>query len=165
MNAWIAKAGIQKLDAKGRRVDFHAIRHTFNTQLLVAGVPLQHAQKLMRHTDPKLTANAYADVDHLPLAENVAKVRALATPQASDKFRGDLGAKGVTGRHSAGLTRNYKEPQECINRSALPAVFAISQDNRAEEKRAGDGIRTHDVQLGKIHRHNIEIRTNARIFQ
>jgi integrase len=50
-NGWLKKAGIEKTDPKGRRLDFHAMRHTFNTQMLKAGIPLAHAQKLMRHTE------------------------------------------------------------------------------------------------------------------
>jgi hypothetical protein len=81
-------------------VDLHALRHTFNTALLAVGVPLQHAQALMRHSDPKLTANAYADLDHLPLAENVAKLPTFQT--ATEQPRGSLVAKaGIDGECSA----------------------------------------------------------------
>lgn len=47
----------------GRRLDFHALRVTFITNLARAGVPLQHAVKLARHSDPKLTAMIYSQVD------------------------------------------------------------------------------------------------------
>lgn len=46
----------------GRRVDFHALRTTYVTNLARAGVPLQHAQKLARHSTPTLTANIYTQV-------------------------------------------------------------------------------------------------------
>lgn len=39
--------------------DFHALRVTYATMLARAGVSLVQAQKLMRHSDPKLTANIY----------------------------------------------------------------------------------------------------------
>ena len=54
-------AGIAKKDPRGRVMDFHALRHTFGTQLSVAGVPLRTAQSAMRHSDPSLTANVYTD--------------------------------------------------------------------------------------------------------
>lgn len=43
-------------------LDFHALRTTFATMLSRAGVQLVTAQKLMRHSDPKLTANFYTRV-------------------------------------------------------------------------------------------------------
>jgi integrase len=73
----LAAAGIDKADGRGRIVDVHSLRMTFGTWLARAGVPLTTAQKLMRHSDPKLTANLYTDaalldlqgaVDALPLA-------------------------------------------------------------------------------------------------
>jgi len=38
---------------------FHALRVTYATMLARAGVSLVQAQTLMRHSDPKLTANIY----------------------------------------------------------------------------------------------------------
>ena len=52
-------AGIPKHDGAGRVIDVHALRHTFGTMLARAGVPLQVAQRAMRHSDPRLTANCY----------------------------------------------------------------------------------------------------------
>jgi integrase len=72
----LAAAGIPKTDERGRIVDVHSLRMTFGTWLARAGVPLTTAQKLMRHSDPKLTSNLYTDsalldlqgaVDALPL--------------------------------------------------------------------------------------------------
>ncbi len=39
--------------------DFHALRHTFGTSLSQNGVSPQIAQRLIRHSDPKLTQNLY----------------------------------------------------------------------------------------------------------
>lgn len=67
-------AGIRRVDDRGRKVDFHALRVTFITNLYRAGVPQRQAMALARHTDPRLTANIYTDQDALPLAEAVAKL-------------------------------------------------------------------------------------------
>ena len=48
-----------KRDEHGRKVDLHALRHTFATRLARAGVELVQAQKLLGHSDPKLTAEVY----------------------------------------------------------------------------------------------------------
>lgn len=55
-------AGIARITG-GRIADFHSLRVTYVTNLARAGVPLQHAQKLARHSTPMLTANIYTDVE------------------------------------------------------------------------------------------------------
>jgi hypothetical protein len=67
-------AGIPKLDERGRVADFHSLRHSCATRLAAENVPLAIAMRLMRHSDPKLTAKAYVDQDSLPLAESIAKL-------------------------------------------------------------------------------------------
>ena len=67
-------AGIAKADATGRRADVHGLRYRFATSLAQAGVPLQAAQRLMRHSDPKLTANVYTLLDLGNLAAEVGKL-------------------------------------------------------------------------------------------
>src|SRR5262249_49923286 len=49
-----------------RHVRFHDCRHTTATLLLKEGVPLAVVQKVLRHSDPKLTAEIYG---HLELAD------------------------------------------------------------------------------------------------
>ena len=62
--------------------DFHALRHTYGTMFYQAGVPLATAQKLMRHSDPKLTANIYTHVLVETKAEALAKLPMIeATPE------------------------------------------------------------------------------------
>ena len=58
----------------GRVVDFHALQVTFVSHLALAGVPLATAQKLARHSDPRLTANVYT---HLGLADLSRAVESL----------------------------------------------------------------------------------------
>lgn len=59
-------AGIERETAAGV-VDFHALRHTLNTHFARDGVSLGERQSLMRHSDPKLTANVYL---HLEVADS-----------------------------------------------------------------------------------------------
>jgi len=56
-NLDLAAAGIAKRDAQGRTVDVHGMRHTFATLLARKGVTSSVAQKLMRHSDIRLTMN------------------------------------------------------------------------------------------------------------
>jgi len=46
-------------DDTGRVVDFHALRVTFITALARGGASVKATQELARHSDPKLTLNAY----------------------------------------------------------------------------------------------------------
>lgn len=70
----LTAASIERQDERGHKVDFHALRKTFITNLARAGVLQRHAMALGRHTGPRLTANVYTDQDALPLAEAVAKL-------------------------------------------------------------------------------------------
>ncbi|MBE7559524.1 site-specific integrase [bacterium] len=78
----LAAAGIPYKSAEGI-ADFHALRHTFVTRLVKAGVNLKTAQMLARHSDPKLTLGVYS---HVNLAEQADALNALA----------DLGGKQAT---------------------------------------------------------------------
>ena len=73
-NLDLAAAGIAKRDAQGRTVDVHCLRHTFATLLARNGVSPSVAQKLMRHSDIRLTMNTYT---HLDLADTAGAVAAL----------------------------------------------------------------------------------------
>jgi integrase len=55
-------------------VDVHSLRHTFATLLARNGVTPSVAQKLMRHSDIRLTMNTYT---HLDLADTAGAVAAL----------------------------------------------------------------------------------------
>src|SRR5258708_3490112 len=52
-------AGIPFKDEQGRRVDLHALRHTFITLLSSSGVAPRVAMALARHSDLKLTMRVY----------------------------------------------------------------------------------------------------------
>ncbi len=52
----------------------HSHRKTFGTELARAGVSLATSQKLMRHSDPKLTSNIYTDLKNLDLLTAVSSM-------------------------------------------------------------------------------------------
>ena len=64
-------AGIARRDKQGRTVDFHALRHTLATNLGRAGVSVQTAMQVMRHSDIRLTTKTYTDATLLPTAEAI----------------------------------------------------------------------------------------------
>jgi integrase len=56
------------------KADLHALRVTYATMLARAGVSLVQAQRLMRHSDPKLTANVYTRLRLDDAHEAVARI-------------------------------------------------------------------------------------------
>ena len=76
-------AGLERIDAAGRKIDFHSLRYTFATKLARQGVSQRLAQELMRHSDPRLTANLYTDVAHLPTFDAVGSLpwHAIEAPE------------------------------------------------------------------------------------
>ena len=76
-NLDLAAAGIPKRDAQGRTVDVHCLRHTFATLLARNGVSPSVAQKLMRHSDIRLTMNTYTHLDLADTADAVAALPAI----------------------------------------------------------------------------------------
>jgi integrase len=54
-------AGVAYRDDLGRYADFHALRHSANTMLGVAGIPPKLRQLFMRHSDIRLTTATYDD--------------------------------------------------------------------------------------------------------
>ena len=80
----LAAAGIGYETGAGV-LDFHALRVTYATMLARAGVSLVQAQQLLRHSDPKLTANVYTRLElhdgHAAVARiDVGAAPALARP-------------------------------------------------------------------------------------
>ena len=66
--------------------DFHSLRHTFGTFLALSGTKPQIAQRLMRHSDPRLTQNLYT---HLTVADTASERR------FPDLYKADSMVSGV----------------------------------------------------------------------
>jgi hypothetical protein len=74
MREHLKAAGIVYVDDQGRRLDFHALRMTFDTNLAIAGVPDAVRMKLMRHKSPRLTMETYTDSEKVPVVGALAKL-------------------------------------------------------------------------------------------
>jgi hypothetical protein len=68
MKSDLKKAGIQFIE-NGRRVDLHALRHTFNTNIIKTDAPPRVAMEAMRHSDLRLTMKVYTDANMLPVGD------------------------------------------------------------------------------------------------
>lgn len=72
----LVAAGIPFLDALDRRADFHSLRGTHGTALVLSGADPRVVMEAMRHSDLKLTMKTYMDAAQLqgPVAAAVAKL-------------------------------------------------------------------------------------------
>ena len=80
----LSVAGIPYRDECGQVRGFHSLRKTFGTRLARYGVPLVMAQRLLDHSDPKLTANLYTGIVLEDKAAAAAKLPALTGKPAPD---------------------------------------------------------------------------------
>jgi integrase len=72
-------ADIPYKDSLGRQADFHSLRHTFGTNLSLAGVLPRVAMEAMRHSDLRLTMKTYTDATCLPTAAAIDSLPSLNT--------------------------------------------------------------------------------------
>lgn len=93
----LRNAGIPLLDAGGRRVDLHALRDTFATDLVLAGASLYETKELMRHSDIKLTLKAYVDAGQIQLGPVVAKLPVLGVSKNVSKTCPNVGLEQSQG--------------------------------------------------------------------
>ena len=160
---------IDKTDGQGRPVDIHCLRHTFATMLSQAGVAPRMAQELLRHSDIRLTMNGYT---HLQLVDTAGAVEALpGVPESEGKTNRQV-QTGTDGR-LCGAENGAEigaERQESRGTARQPLASRHDRPNRADRpntpanreqrkplsssdkgfQKAGDRIRTDDVQLGKL---------------
>jgi integrase len=70
LRADLRAAGIEPV-VDGKVIDLHALRVSFITHLSLGGVSLAVAQKLARHSDPRLTSNVYTSLNMAELQKAV----------------------------------------------------------------------------------------------
>ena len=61
--------------AEQKPLRFHDLRHSTATLLLKAGVPLATVQRVLRHTDPKITSEVYGHLDLEDMREGLNRLR------------------------------------------------------------------------------------------
>ncbi len=81
LRADLVAAGIEPIDSRGRKLDFHALRHTFVSRLVSAGVQPKIAQALARHSTITLTMDRYA---HVEAADTRAALETLPELRTAD---------------------------------------------------------------------------------
>jgi excisionase family DNA binding protein len=98
---------------KAPRINFHATRHSFATAMLESGATLQGVQKLMRHSDPRLTTEIYGHLAPSFLASELDQL--------------DRGTVGKRGKGRARLARvGQSRASETDSRTAPPPAARAS---------------------------------------
>ena len=115
MHEHLSAANITVHDEQGFKVDFHALRGTYNTNLELAGGSLQVRQELLRHSDPRLTAGAYMDTTRLETASLIEKLPDFLSDKSDDTQLGTqtIGASSPKVTQAVTVSRGMKNA-ECI---------------------------------------------------
>jgi integrase len=88
----LEEAGIARRDGEGRVVDFHSLRVTFVTWLVVSGVHPKTAQVLARHASIETTMQTYTDIRRLDVKAAVAGLPDLSSEGSVDLVDEGIGA-------------------------------------------------------------------------
>ncbi len=129
-----------------RKLRFHDLRHSTATILLRAGVDAHRVQRILRHRDVRTTTGTYG---HLSVEDLQSAVSTAWTPAGRD------------------TTKHFSEPTRAVANAEPenhPATFGQTDEGRAGDVNqrpasprsctltpgAGDGDRTHDIDLGKV---------------
>ncbi len=120
---------------KVRLVRFHDLRHTTATLLLRAGVPLVAVQKVLRHEDPKLTAETYGHLEHDFLRAEIDRLKVDGMPSAP-QMRSAVAEEGLrirgtpAGPTSAGGHKTLRHRRQKSSQEEQLRECAISDSNR-----------------------------------
>ncbi len=147
--AWIAKATtpadresrersffLTQKDDAGRVADFHALRHTFITRLVKAGVNPKEAQTLARHSTITLTMDRYAHVGLFDAASALNSLPSLPTP-GNGSTAVELLATGTDTLHGKAAAK-----RAAAYAPACPPVPTIAEthDTKANNAHADFGL-------------------------
>jgi integrase len=131
-------AGIPKHDDRGRTVDVHAMRHTFASHLVAAGVAPRTAQAAMRHSSLELTMKHYTDPRLLDVAGALAVLPALPTAGLAGSVAltvaltsGRDGQNGAVRDHRTESGRDNAPKRKPAKRRAS-CVFPSKEEKRAK---------------------------------
>jgi len=83
----LKRAGIAYVDDQGRYADFHALRHTFISQLARSGVHPLKAKELARHSTITLTMDVYSHVSTEELREALDSLPSLGPVSVQGRIR------------------------------------------------------------------------------
>ncbi|MEX2212630.1 MAG: tyrosine-type recombinase/integrase [Phycisphaeraceae bacterium] len=135
LRADLADAGIPATDDAGRVVDFHALRHTFITNLASGGVHPKIAQSLARHSTITLTMDRYT---HSLAGDEVSALEALPDLSAGPNHE----RAKATGTHDAAPTLTDARSSSSPKQRVLGATGRNGSEPIAATNESGKGLET-----------------------
>lgn len=147
-------AGVAYVDEAGGVADFHALRHTFITNLARSGVHPKKAQILARHSTIDLTMNFYT---HVTLSDAAEALDML--PQPAPEKKTSLRATGTLGKlpartsgdapvtvKASSQAENWQPKRRSLESGQLDEPIATPSQPTSYEKigSGGHGTRTHN---------------------
>ncbi len=148
----LAAAGIPH--TRERRVDFHALRHTFGTHLSLRGASPRVVMEAMRHSDMRLTMKTYTDTALLPVHAAVAALpdfnndgeRPQEAAQSDAQIHSqDLGADRLSLTQAGAHPANVIHPQRPMDTTSEHTLAPSGADGRESKENARCRVRTCDI--------------------
>ncbi len=109
-----------------RPIRFHDLRGTTATLLARAGAPLVVAQRILRHSDPRLTANVYSHVDLGDLRAGLNRISIPAMPMLANASAASRLVPLVSPR----LSKPKKKGRDTLN--SFNEITALGQSGRQD---------------------------------
>ncbi len=131
--------GIEYRDEDGRLLDFHALRHTFISNLIRGGVDPKVAQSLARHSTITLTMDRYS---HTVMGQQAQALRAL--PDLSENgLETSQRATGTDDAQVLGISPGRLERRSPGGSSQTPDGTMAAESVKQEGRESQRSVRSH----------------------
>ena len=140
-----------------RPIRFHALRHTTASLLMMAGANPAAVQRIMRHTDPRLTTEVYGHLSPDYLRGEAQRLNfqglaseADASPEALPPGSSSTKKPSIQDRPGTWLTI-----QQAATRLSLSTatIYKMVDKGQVQHLRVGNSIRIHDEDLKALRLH------------
>lgn len=153
-------AEIEYKDEDGRVLDFHSLRATTATLLARANVPLTIAQRILRHSDPKLTANVYSKLELFDLSAGIQSLPGIPFKRPPHENQGiqAMKATGTEGKTDTRRISQHVGQHVGVSDSLRSSVSIPEQKNTVnsvtvgsdEEEEEESGMRLSESQRAQV---------------
>ena len=136
-----------------RPLRFHDLRHTTGSLLTMRGANTAFVQRIMRHSDPRMTTGTYCHLEPTYLKSGIDELLRFGTPPpahpsssptAPTKAERGFGSASPTGNVPPVFRRAADPGSDARGPITKPLTDPASSDG------AGYRSRTDDIQLGKL---------------
>ncbi len=124
----LERAGIPFADDQGRTFDFHAMRKTFNSWLVAAGVSETVRKQLMQHSPKSVTDRHYLDFGVVDLWGEIRKLPPIRLPAEAEAVR----ATGTDGQPAAPPQESVAYPVALRTGPERPGVAGSDRETPTE---------------------------------